>query len=239
MAILGWLGNVGALDPLSIVTSKNAKLYLIGDLGITIGTGVSAWADQSGNSAHASQGTAGFQPSYNLTGLNGKGTVLFDGSDDFLNFTTFSRPAPATTPSWFWIIFRQITWTNTDSIFGGTATSSRLYAATSTPSLYQRNSASINGPNGGAVINTWTRGEVLFTGSSSDSLKLASTVVTGGNSGNTSLVAGNFNLGSHLSSAGWSNIEVAAFACWDGEPTSIEKTSLDTWANAYYQSVAI
>jgi hypothetical protein len=39
-------------------------LWLRADLGITIGTGVSAWADQSGNAHNVTQGTGAAQPTY-------------------------------------------------------------------------------------------------------------------------------------------------------------------------------
>jgi len=40
------------------------QLWLRADLGITISTGVSRWADQSGNGNHALQATSGQQPTY-------------------------------------------------------------------------------------------------------------------------------------------------------------------------------
>ncbi len=56
-----------------------------GDLGITLnGTTVSAWADQSGNGNHLTQGVALSQPLYEAAGFGGKPSVLFDGSNDTL-----------------------------------------------------------------------------------------------------------------------------------------------------------
>lgn len=50
-------------------TLPGLNLWLRGDLGITLnGSTVSAWADQSGNAANASQGTAGNQPTYFASG---------------------------------------------------------------------------------------------------------------------------------------------------------------------------
>jgi hypothetical protein len=50
------------------------------DLGITIATGVSSWADQSGNARHATQGTGGLQPSLQASYIGGKPGVKFTGS---------------------------------------------------------------------------------------------------------------------------------------------------------------
>lgn len=51
------------------------------------GSTVSQWNDKSGNARHVSQATATNQPTYNATGLNGKGTLNFDGVDWLFNAT--------------------------------------------------------------------------------------------------------------------------------------------------------
>ena len=48
---------------------------------ITLSTGVSVWADKSGNGRNASQATGGKQPAYSST-INGKNVVTFQGTDD-------------------------------------------------------------------------------------------------------------------------------------------------------------
>ncbi len=49
------------------------------------GNTVSEWRDKSGNLRHATQGTSSFQPTATTAGLNGKNTLSFDGSSDYLN----------------------------------------------------------------------------------------------------------------------------------------------------------
>jgi len=49
---------------------------------------VSQWDDQSGNDNHATQGTSDYQPIYKTSILNGKPVVRFDGSNDFMSFTS-------------------------------------------------------------------------------------------------------------------------------------------------------
>jgi len=48
---------------------------------ITVSTGVSVWADKSGNGRDAAQAVGGKQPAYSST-INGKNVVTFQGTDD-------------------------------------------------------------------------------------------------------------------------------------------------------------
>jgi hypothetical protein len=61
-------------------------LWLRADLGITVATGVSTWADQSGNGNNFTQGTGANQPGLAATG-NARGTgpaLTFNGTTQFL-----------------------------------------------------------------------------------------------------------------------------------------------------------
>lgn len=49
---------------------------------------VGGWKDKSGNLYHGLQATSGKRPLLKLNRLGGKPTILFDGTDDFLNLTT-------------------------------------------------------------------------------------------------------------------------------------------------------
>jgi hypothetical protein len=86
--------------PLTILGSA-VKLWLRADLGITIGTGVSAWADQSGNANDFAQGTGGSQPAFEAAGYSGLPSVLFDGVDDVLSNTTLAATLPGGTDTPF------------------------------------------------------------------------------------------------------------------------------------------
>lgn len=68
------------------------------DLGITLNGGtVSAWADQSGNSRHASNGTAAQQPTYvaSVAGIGNRPALSFDGGD-VLATSAFDMPRAMT-----------------------------------------------------------------------------------------------------------------------------------------------
>lgn len=60
------------------------------DATITTDTGVSAWADKSGNNRTASQAVGNNQPARNTT-INGRSVLTFDGTNDTLDFTGAAR----------------------------------------------------------------------------------------------------------------------------------------------------
>jgi hypothetical protein len=66
-----------AVTPLTIFGSS-VELWLRADLGVTIGTGVSAWADQSGKGRHCTQATGSRQPTVVSSWKNGKPALDFD-----------------------------------------------------------------------------------------------------------------------------------------------------------------
>lgn len=51
--------------------------------------GVARWEDKSGNARHFTQSTAGSRPTRKTNQQNGRDTLLFDGSDDFLDGSDF------------------------------------------------------------------------------------------------------------------------------------------------------
>ena len=61
---------------------------------ITLDSGaVSQWADKSGNSRHATQGTSSARPTVAPAALNGLNVLTFDGINDFLSLgTALGRP---------------------------------------------------------------------------------------------------------------------------------------------------
>jgi hypothetical protein len=66
------------------------------DKGVTLnGATVSAWADQSGNGRHFTQGTSGNQPTFAAAALGGQPALTFDGTSDSLSTaaTLFSTPS--------------------------------------------------------------------------------------------------------------------------------------------------
>lgn len=71
---------------------SSLALWLRADMGITLnGSTVSAWADQSGNGRHATQGSAASQPTYQASsaGFAGQPSLAFSraGTADYLSST--------------------------------------------------------------------------------------------------------------------------------------------------------
>lgn len=71
------------------------------------GSTVSQWADKSGNAANIAQATASQQPSYSANGLNSKGLLTFDGSNDYLYSDAI--PLRGATLTTFIAVYRYIT----------------------------------------------------------------------------------------------------------------------------------
>lgn len=83
-------------------------LHLDATKGITsVGDHVSAWADQSGNLRHASQGTDDYRPHLVTSSLNGKPVIRFDGSSDYLTIADWGTDG--TKNHTFFIVFKNIT----------------------------------------------------------------------------------------------------------------------------------
>jgi hypothetical protein len=58
----------------------------------TVSGAVSQWNDKSGNSRNALQTTIANRPNYSSTGLNGKGLLTFDGTNDHLTYAAGVDP---------------------------------------------------------------------------------------------------------------------------------------------------
>jgi hypothetical protein len=78
-----WLGSSGRYSTRLTLPTTNLLAAWDARLGVTNVSGAcSAWADQSGNGYHASQGTAGARPT--ITTASGYASLQFDGTADYL-----------------------------------------------------------------------------------------------------------------------------------------------------------
>lgn len=75
--------------PGGVGTSGNVSAWLdANSLSLTNNDDVSSWTDISGNSNNADQGTASNQPIFLTNQINGFPAVSFDGTDDYVEFTS-------------------------------------------------------------------------------------------------------------------------------------------------------
>jgi hypothetical protein len=103
----------------SYVRGLSPAAWFMHQRGITVtGQGVSQWDDQSGNGRHLKQGTDGARPT-----LNADGSILFNGTDEFLKCDAFTFNQPLT----IYLLFKQVTWTNFDYICDGNTTNAVLF----------------------------------------------------------------------------------------------------------------
>jgi hypothetical protein len=229
-------------SPLTILGAASVLQWCRSDLGITIGTGVSAWADQSGNGRHYTQGTGAAQASYNATGgPNGRPSLLFDGTDDFLEAAAFNLPAPGTTPTYLAIVFRIVSWTSNDRLFGDAATVGvrhGAFMAGASPEIRGQNTFTAIA-NTGAAVGTYVRGEFYFSNTASDYVRCANTNVTGSNMGNGTSTGRRLGTDGAGPAGVCANIEVCEILYRNADLTAGERTALNAYWTATYGLVSL
>lgn len=241
IGIPGLRQNVSAAPIVTPLTILGAKLlqWCRADLGVTIGTGVSAWADQSGNPNHYLQGTGAAQPSWGATaGPNGTPGITFDGSNDILQCGGFNLPAPGTTPTYMSFILQQATWNGASGVGIATGIDATVgfqklgfFQVGSTPSVRMNNPTNGN-LTFALTVATWKRCALTFLNTTADSLKIGSSVTTGINSGNN-VSAGRTLGGGTVFGATFSNIIVADLI-YSQLPSAQELIDLDAYFTARY-----
>lgn len=147
----------------------------------------SALADQSGNGFHMAQATASRQPIV-AVGANGKAALGFDGIDDFLFNTPFSRPAPATTPFSFYLVMSPLA-KGGQQIWVGSNVSATLYSDTGALNRTIQYCSAV-GNISTVLTATPTRIRATYTGSTSDLLKVGAAADVTGASASNALVNG-------------------------------------------------
>lgn len=219
----------GAIKFASFFTPGSVLLSVQSDLGVTIGTGVSAWADQSGNNNHLVQATPSAQPTL-TAGLNGFPGVLFDGASSLL-VSPLALPPSGTTPTFVWSVWRQITSNPGISIYCGTANPSHTLIATAAIQIieYSGNSQNLET----MTLNSWFRTEAYYSNSVADYLKVGSATSNTGSAGNLSGASYQLgNAGPIVSRYG--NMEVLAWVVINSLPSAGILSNLSAAAVAKY-----
>lgn len=164
--------------------------------GITVtGAGVSQWDDQSGNGNHLKQGTDTNRPS-----KEADGSILFDGVDNYLKCDAFTLNQPAT----IYLLAKQVTWTSTDYLFDGNAsTTGALTQRVGTPTV-QLQAVSLASDNANWAVDTYAAVACVFNDTASI-IQVNATTATSGNTGNEAL--GGFALGARADGAAPGNLQ--------------------------------
>ncbi len=218
-----------AAAPVAITAWSPALISSVGkyfwgdvDLGYTTATGVDSWTDQFGLN-NPTQATSGNQPLVTLASpaFDGHGFMTFDAISKSLVFAGLDLPAPNVTPLFGYAILRQTGWTSGNSLFAAQLNSMMLQQNSASPSVRMNNASGVNLNNGG-TLNTVMHVQFLFTGSTSDYLRIGTTTTTGASAGTNDPTTGLFTIGARAGGlAGYVAMDLAAFLLLAGEPTEI------------------
>jgi hypothetical protein len=202
------------------------------DLGITtISGGVSQWDDQVGTN-HYTQATAGTRPTVGV-GPNSFPEIIFDGVDDFLN-CALDLPAPGTTPTFVWAVYRIISAPagNAPIVGGDRTTGCFVYSPAGSKSTNQYN-GTVTNSNSGSAGSNYVRGEFLFSNSASDYSKAGSTVVLSGTPAGNQDPGASRNLGGGSGNTAL-NVGLLALVHLNNAPSTGQKAAADAAVTAKY-----
>lgn len=220
-----------ALRPLSIISSVPVLQYAIADVGLEVDA---LWEDQSSGGFDYTGSDWPTLDEADAT-LNNRATLTFDGTGESLT-SGLELVAPATTPTWIWMIFAQVTWTNNDVILSD-LTGSRITVAQSntTPTIFQANGSGNVNPNTALPADSsWARGEFYFSDSAGvDYVKLRGTTVQTSAVGPGGVGTGR-NIARNAAGTVFANMKLAAIMYCAGLPTAPERAALDAWVTTYY-----
>ena len=108
-----WLGSSGRYSTRLTLPTANLLAAWDARAGVTNVSGeCSAWADQSGNGFHATQGTAISRPT--ITTADGYASLLFDGTNDSLNIASLTAGSGTKT---FYAVIKPVAPASYDAIF--------------------------------------------------------------------------------------------------------------------------
>lgn len=172
---------------------------------VTLATGVSNWADLSGNGNDLVQAVGANQPLYDAA----TGGLTFDGVSDTIATAAFTLNQPETV----YVVCNMITWVNNSSIFDGLgAQSGTLRQKTATPSV-QIKASTGSALNSDASVGVDVVYGTVFNGISSTIKVNDNTVDAVGDAGVGNM--GGFTIGSNGGGlAAWGNVEVFELAVY-------------------------
>lgn len=184
--------NAGATALASFVRGLGPAAWFRFNTGITVtGAGVSQWDDQSGNARHLLQATDTNRPA-----LEADGSITFDGADNYLKCDAFTLDQPETR----YLLFKQVSWTDTDVVCAGNGTTNTILQASASPQVRLVNVGNVS-----LTLDTYGVIAAVLNSTSSLIQLNNGTPVTGNVGANNS---GGFTLGANGTPAVFANIQV-------------------------------
>jgi hypothetical protein len=187
------------------------------------GSVVSQWNDKSGNSRHMSQSTVANQPSRSGT-QNGRSTVVFDGSNDYMTFDAGSDAIDISPWTWFAVV-KDTSSGNSRRILSArrSATGSADFQAGGAIFGYRDTGPALDIFSAGATpasraysASTWFLGRSTVDGSSNMQVAVDS-VAASSSAGSSSVNARYLTLGGATDPSGNPPLAPAATEVWLGE----------------------
>lgn len=181
---------------------------------------LSVWADQTGlGSRDYAQATGASQPA-----IQGDGTVLFDGTSDFLKTPAFTLVQPYTR----YLRLKQVSWSNVRYIADGNGLDTgNIHQGISSPIIRAYAGTSSAG-NSDLAVGAWGSLAVVFNGASSVLQVGGGTPVTG-NFG--ALGAGGLTLGASGIGITYGNIQVAEEIVYNVAHNDAERAAVIAYLN--------
>ena len=206
----------------SLLNDGNTAAWFYAGAGQTVtGSGVSTWADQSGNGRDLTQGCDAARPA-----LLADGSVLFNGTSHYLKSGAFTLNQPETV----YLVANPVTWTNADYIYDGlTNVVMALFQNNSSPEIYIRAGAVLNGVN--FTVGAYGILTVQFNGASSDTQYNADAPITG-NAGASN--AGGLTLGANGGNTNWANVQVKEWIIRATVDSAATRLAIQTALNREY-----
>jgi len=213
----------------ALPTISGLKLHLDADDAstITTATGVSQWSDKSGQGNHLTQATGSKQPLVQSAALNGKNTILMDGTADKLQRTTYTGGAISQAVTFYLVVKVSQTVGDSGYIFdAGGATRNYCYNNGTAPDLYYMNGGGSDIIPSTNVSTTWTMISLVFDGASS-SFEQDQVVIATGNSG-TSATNG-ITLGGRHTDSSYAAHDYAEVLVYDSVLSAVDKSGVEMY----------
>jgi len=205
-------------------------LWLRSDLGITIATGVSAWADQSGNGNNLTQATGGRQPVYSAAGGPNGLPMLVCTAASIQDMTGIFTVGSA--PTYLWIIVLWNTLVAAQTMCDGHAADSLRLAGASSSAVEYLGTSAISS---GSVVSTgvWYNYGLTMNGATSSIVQNGVTIASG--STGTVITPTGFTIGAEgLGNNNNGNVSFAEVALYNRLPTAGQIQQLTNYRVARY-----